>query len=91
MIYALHPPTKDLGEAVAVLESLGIFGATRKEDGSLRLYSRRRTRVDPTTGEKVEFRPSSLMNMDIRKELEESGWIVVNTTMAYQWPEIWRG
>lgn len=90
MTYTLYPPTDDLEESARTLESIGLFGATKKKDGTLRLYHRKRKRKDPATGDKVEYEPASLMTLDKRKLLEKWGWRVVSS-LADRWHGVFRG
>jgi hypothetical protein len=73
MVYTLWP-NGNMEEAVALLEEHGVFGAVEKYGVQLKLYKRESSRIDPTTGEEIVFRPEERMTDAIRKKLEEMGW-----------------
>lgn len=80
----------DQDQAIAVLEEMGIYGAVKKPDGTLRLYNRNAKRIDPETGKEVTFNPESQMTMPIRKLLNEKCWIVAHSS-AFGAPSFFRG
>lgn len=73
-------PFIDLDEAIVLLESHGVYGAVKKDDGSLRLFKRKSKRIDPKTGAEISFCPEDLMTPDIRKKLTNSGWRIVHSS-----------
>lgn len=84
-------PFMDLDEANEILEELGVFGATKKpNDRTLRLYGRRRKRIDPDTREAIFYRPEDQMTSEIKSYLE-SLWWRVDMYHSSQWTEVWQG
>ena len=90
MAFNITPCESDQSEASSILESLGLHGFTEYDDGSFVLPNRKRSRIDPESGEVISYRLEELMTIEVRKNLEKRGWRIVYSGPT-QWRSTWQG